>query len=60
MDENDYNRLYEALKEIQDKLFNFQLQEEDLEVLRKLKLIDAELMDALHNMEILKNTIEKS
>jgi hypothetical protein len=59
MKNEEFTVLYEELKKIQKKLFKFQSKETDLEILRKLKLIDAELIDALHNLDVLQKSMEK-
>jgi len=53
MNQIDYQEIYRVVKEIQRKIEIAKNSETHLEKNRLLKLIDAELMDALHNLESL-------
>ena len=50
MEQAAYREIYQVVKEIQKKIEKAKNSETHLEKNRLLKLIDAELMDALHNL----------
>ncbi len=59
MNQIDYQEIYRVVKEAQKKIETAKNRETHLEKNRLLKLIDAELMDALHNLESLIKITEK-
>ena len=58
-DLKDLRSVYSELIKIQKKVENYKDEESNIEKIRWLKMIDAELMDALYNMENLLEFIEK-
>ena len=56
MDKDKITQLHQKLKEIQREIDRLKRDEDHVERERLLKMIDAELLDAIHNMEnLLKN-----
>lgn len=58
-DLKDLRSVYSELIKIQKKVENYKDEESNIEKIRLLKMIDAELMDALYNMENLLELMEK-
>ncbi len=58
-DLKDLRSVYSELIKIQKKVENYKDEESNIEKIRLLKMIDAELMDALYNMENLLELVEK-
>ncbi len=56
MEKDKITQLHQRLKEIQREIDRLKRDEDHVERERLLKMIDAELLDAIHNMEnLLKN-----
>lgn len=55
MNHEELNIIFQELKQIRRKIENGKHREKHIEKNRLFKLIDAELMDALHNLEKLIN-----
>lgn len=60
MNKDKLQVLRNDLRNIQKVIEKFKYQETHLEKIRLLKMIDAELLDALHNMEELLNLMQES
>jgi preprotein translocase subunit SecA len=60
MNKNELAVLIKDLKRIQQAIEKSKYQETHLEKIRLLKMIDAELLDALHNMETLQSIIKNA
>ncbi|MEJ2635294.1 MAG: hypothetical protein P8184_08385 [Calditrichia bacterium] len=58
MKKGEIIQLSDGLKQIQIKIQEFKQKETHLEKNRLLKLIDAEIMDAIHNLNNLGNLLE--
>ncbi len=58
MKKGEITQLSDGLKQIQIKIQEYKQKETHLEKSRLLKLIDAEIMDAIHNLNNLGNLLE--
>lgn len=58
-DLKDLRSVFSELIKIQKKIENYKDEESNIEKIRLLKMIDAELMDALYNLENLLELVEK-
>ncbi|GAB4365378.1 MAG: hypothetical protein Kow0042_04620 [Calditrichia bacterium] len=59
MKRSDLASIYEQLQSVQRKIENYKHTETHLEINRLLKLVDAELLDALHNLEKLLEILDQ-
>ncbi|MBN2366858.1 MAG: hypothetical protein JXL67_11880 [Calditrichaeota bacterium] len=53
MNKEELQKIYTDIKKIQLTIDRLKQQEKDLENKRLLKMVDAELMDAIYNVELL-------
>lgn len=53
MNKEELQKIYTDIKKIQVTIDRLKQQEKDLENKRLLKMVDAELMDAIYNVELL-------